>query len=50
MAFVVKISQEKIEKIARENPDLTHKFIKQLLVAQQEIGNGDVDTFSFSKK
>ncbi|KKR97029.1 MAG: hypothetical protein UU47_C0003G0016 [candidate division TM6 bacterium GW2011_GWE2_41_16] len=40
----------KIGKIAEENPDLTYDFIKKLLIAQQEVEEGAVEPFSFSKK
>ena len=40
----------KIGKIAEENPDLTYEFIKNILVAQQEVKAEKLETYTFSKK
>jgi hypothetical protein len=40
----------KIGKIAEENPDLTYEFIKNILIAQQEVKAGKLETYSLSKK
>ncbi len=37
----------KIGKIAEENPDLSYEFIRELLLAKQEMDNGDVVPFEF---
>lgn len=39
-----------IGRIAEENPDLTYDFIKNILIADQELLAGDVRPFHFSKK
>lgn len=35
----------KIGKLAEENPDLTYDFIKNILIAQQEVAAGDFETY-----
>ena len=40
----------KIGKIAEENPDLTYKVIKDILVSQQEANAGRLEPYIFSKK
>ncbi len=40
----------KIGKIVEENPELTYKFIKQLLISQQEAEAGKTEEYSFEKK
>lgn len=40
----------KIGKIAEENPDLTYEFIKNILIAQQELEAGQGDSYSFDKE
>jgi len=37
----------KIGKIAEENPDLSYEFIKELLLAKQEMLDGDVVSFKY---
>ena len=39
----------KIGKIAEENPDLTYEFIKNLLIAEQEVEQGEVEPCHFDK-
>ena len=45
-----KIDQEKIEKIAKENPDLPYEFIKGILISQQEAESGQCEEYHFGKK
>lgn len=40
----------RIGKIAEENPDLTYEFIKNILVAQQEVQAEKLEPYTFSKK
>jgi hypothetical protein len=40
----------KIGKIAEENPDLNFELIKNILLAQQEVKAGKVESYAFSKK
>jgi hypothetical protein len=40
----------KIGKIAEENPDLTYEFIKNILIAQQEVKSEKLEAYKFSKK
>lgn len=40
----------KIGKIVEENPELTYKFIKQLLISQQKAEAGKTEEYSFEKK
>ena len=37
----------KIGKIAEDNPDLTFKLIKQILIGQEELDNGQGLPYSF---
>jgi hypothetical protein len=37
----------RIGKIAEENPDLTYSFIQDILLAQQEVDEGQVTPFEF---
>jgi hypothetical protein len=37
----------RIGKIAEENPDLSFDFIKDILMAQQEVREGDVTAYKF---
>ena len=39
----------KIGKIAEENPDLSYKFIKEILIAKEEIERGELSEFEFKK-
>lgn len=39
----------KIGKIAEENPDLNFNLIKDLLISQAEIENGQVNEYKFGK-
>jgi len=39
----------KIGKIAEENPDLTYEFVKNILVAEQEIQAGKVKPYPLLK-
>jgi len=36
-----------IGKIAEENPDLTYQFIKEILLAQAEMKDGEVTPYTF---
>ena len=36
-----------IGKIAEENPDLPYSFIKDILIAQQEVADGKVTPYEF---
>jgi len=40
----------RIGKIAEENPDLTYEFIKNILIAQQEVKAEKLESYVFSKK
>ena len=40
----------KIGKIAEENPELTYQFIKDILIAQQEIQTNKLEPYHFNKK
>lgn len=40
----------KIGRLAEENPDLTYEFIKNILIAQQEVKAGKLETYLFDKK
>lgn len=44
------VFDEKIRKIAEENPDLTYEFIKALLSAQQEVKDGKIEEYLFTDK
>ena len=37
----------KIGRIAEDNPDLPYEFIKDILIAEEEIANGEVSDFQF---
>ncbi len=37
----------RIGKIAEENPDLPYSFIKDILLAKQELSHKDVSTYIF---
>lgn len=37
----------KIGKIMEENPDLPYDFIEQILIARQEVADGDVSEYRF---
>ena len=37
----------RIGKIAEENPDLPYSFIQGILIAQQEVADGQVSKFEF---
>jgi len=37
----------RIGKIAEENPDLPYRFIKDILIAQQEVEDGQVTPYEF---
>ena len=37
-----------IGKIVEENPDLPYRFIKDILLAQKEVSDGQVTPFEFS--
>lgn len=38
----------KTGRIAEENPDLTYEFIKNILIAQQEIEAGQTEPYSLT--
>ena len=40
----------KIGKIVEENPDLTYKFIKDILISQQEAVSEKFEEYTFEKK
>jgi hypothetical protein len=40
----------KIGKIVEENPDLTYKFIKDILISQQEADSGLLEEYKFEKR
>ena len=40
----------RIGRIAEENPDLTYEFIKNILIAQQEVQAGKLESYVFDKK
>lgn len=40
----------KIGKIAEENPDLTYEFIKDILIAQQEVKAKKFEEYAFDEK
>ncbi len=39
----------KIGKLAEENPDLTYEFIKNILIAQQEVIADKLEPYQFDK-
>lgn len=38
---------DKINRIRQDNPDLSYEFVRQLLIAQEEITAGKVEPFKF---
>ena len=40
----------KIGKIAEENPDLTYEFIKNIIIAQQEVKEGKLEEYIFDEQ
>lgn len=38
----------KIKQIMKDNPDLPYEFVRQLLIAQEEVNIGRVEPFEFS--
>lgn len=40
----------RIGRMAEENPDLSYEFIEGLLIAMEEVENGDVTEFVFEGK
>ena len=44
------ISEEKIDRVAEENPDLAHEFIKNILIAQKEAHAGKLEVYRFSNQ
>jgi len=40
----------KIGKIAEENPDLSYSFIKNILLAMDEVHDGQMEEYSFGSK
>ena len=40
----------RIGKIAEENPDLTYEFIKNILIAQQEVEADRVEAYFFGEE
>lgn len=39
--------KENLDKINRINPDLSCEFVRQLLIAQEEVATGKVEPFKF---
>jgi hypothetical protein len=39
----------KIGRLAEENPDLTYEFIKNILIAQQEVAADKLEAYKFDK-
>lgn len=39
----------KIGRLAEENPDLTYEFIKNILIAQQEVIADKLESYEFDK-
>ena len=39
----------KIGRLAEENPDLTYEFIKNILIAQQEVLANKLEAYQFDK-
>ena len=37
----------KIGKISEDNPDLTHDMIKDMLIAMQELEQGNIEEYKF---
>lgn len=40
----------RIGKIAEENPDLSYEFIKNILIAQEEVDAGKLKAYRFDEK
>lgn len=40
----------RIGKIVESNPDLTYKFIKDILISQQDIEDGKLEEYKFEKR
>ncbi len=40
----------RIGKIAEENPDLSYEFIKNILIAQEEVEAGKLKPYHFDEK
>jgi ParD-like antitoxin of type II ParDE toxin-antitoxin system len=40
----------RIGKIAEENPDLSYEFIKNILIAQEEVEAGKLKSYHFDEK
>lgn len=40
----------RIGKIAEENPDLNYEFIKNILIAQEEVEEGRLKPYQFDKR
>ncbi|WP_296245570.1 MULTISPECIES: hypothetical protein [unclassified Psychrobacter] len=38
---------DKINRIRQDNPDLSCEFVRQLLIAQEEVAAGKVEPFKF---
>ncbi len=39
----------RIGRIAEDNPDLPYEFIEELLIAMEEVENGEVTEFQFGQ-
>lgn len=39
----------KIGRLVEENPDLTYEFIKNILIAQEEVKRGKLEAYSFDE-
>lgn len=37
----------KIQQIMQDNPDLSYEFVRQLLIAQAEVDNGNIENYKF---
>lgn len=37
----------KIKRIIQDNPNLSYEFVRQLLIAQDEVAAGKVEPFEF---
>ncbi len=37
----------KIGKLAEENPDLPYEFVQQILLAMQDVEDGDLEPYEF---
>lgn len=40
----------KLGKLAEENPDLNYGLIKDIMIAKQELKNGETEPYNFSEK